>query len=330
MISCYSIEDLLSWNSQGDWYWVKLKLAEARAATISDFADLFGPGMDRVPFPGPAETQDFYLDAFDGGKLMSWQEFCAFLTDMLAMMGARDLTGCWWFFQKLVLRYCLFYPGCNRVALLILLDLNLTWWFWIVCFALFEQVSRVATLMIILGVVRLPRNARHWTPFVWDSWCWKSREMSGSYLKLVLGWFEKFHLMYPFFVRRHGIPPSLWVGVGGRWQVAGCLSLYNMCVVCSNIYIYICELMHVCDMCKHVYVDANTHANIELCSSLMQSCLLLLLGLAGYTQVFNMLEQGRLISFKELSWRIIAISLPPKRWYGASLLEIGPPKRISV
>eukprot|EP00434_Breviolum_minutum_P016788 symbB.v1.2.014808.t1/scaffold1091.1/size138789/3 len=37
---------------------------------------------------GPAETQDFYLDAFDGGKLMSWQEFCAFLTDMLAMMGA--------------------------------------------------------------------------------------------------------------------------------------------------------------------------------------------------------------------------------------------------
>ena len=59
--------------------------------------------------------------------------------------------------------------------------------------------------------------------------------------------------------------------------------------------------MHVCDMCKHVYVDSNTPANIELCSSLMQSCLLLLLGIAGYTQVFNMLEQGRLISFKELS-----------------------------
>eukprot|EP00435_Cladocopium_sp_Y103_P065400 s912_g27.t1 len=38
---------------------------------------------------GPSETQDFYLDAFDGGKLMSWHEFCAFLTDMLAMMGAR-------------------------------------------------------------------------------------------------------------------------------------------------------------------------------------------------------------------------------------------------
>lgn len=150
--------------------------------------------------------------------------------------------------------------------------------------------------MIILGVVRLPRNARHWTPFVWDSWCWKSREMSGSYLKLVLGWFEKFHLMYPFFVRRHGIPPSLWVGVGGRWQVAGCLSLYNMCMVCTHTHIYVYIHMwtdaYICDMCKYVYVDASTHANIESCSSLMQSCLLLLLGLAGYTQVFNMLEQG--------------------------------------
>ncbi|CAK9091541.1 unnamed protein product [Durusdinium trenchii] len=38
---------------------------------------------------GPAENNDLYLDAFDNGKLMSWGEFCSFLTDMLAMMGAR-------------------------------------------------------------------------------------------------------------------------------------------------------------------------------------------------------------------------------------------------
>ena len=42
--------------------------------------------------PGPAETQDFYLDAFDGGKLMTWEQFCSFLTNMLAMMGARCFT----------------------------------------------------------------------------------------------------------------------------------------------------------------------------------------------------------------------------------------------
>ena len=77
--------------------------------------------------------------------------------------------------------------------------------------------------------------------------------------------------------------------------------LCTICVWFVHIYIFIRELMHTCDMCKYVYVDANTRANIELCSSLMQSCLLLLLGLAGYPQVFNMLEQSRLISFKELS-----------------------------
>ena len=64
---------------------------EANPLSISDFTHcgIFGSLL------GPAETQDFYLDAFDGGKLMSWQDFCAFLTDMLAMTGARDLTARW-------------------------------------------------------------------------------------------------------------------------------------------------------------------------------------------------------------------------------------------
>ena len=42
-----------------------------------------------------------------------------------------------------------------------------------------------------------------------------------------------------------------------------CLCTTCVWFVHIYIYIYIRELMHVCDMCKHVYVDANTHANIE-------------------------------------------------------------------
>lgn len=144
MISCYSIEDLPSWNSQGDWYWVKLKLAgSARAATISDLADVFRPGMAVGSLPSQVlQRRKIFI-----WMLLMVASWCPGKSSALFWLTCwpwwvpETWTGCWWFFKKLVLRYWLFYPGCNRVALLILLDMNLTWWFWIVCFALFEQVS---------------------------------------------------------------------------------------------------------------------------------------------------------------------------------------------
>ncbi len=125
-------------------------------------------------------------------------------------------------FPKRVLWKWFCYPGCKRVALL---DMNLTW-----CPFLSRVIS--ATLIILDILSAFCRNARHWTPFVWDSWISWCLEVWENELFLLQGgfgmvWEDSPHVSFLCSV---GVWYLQLEFVIWRWHVAWHLFLYNVCI----------------------------------------------------------------------------------------------------